>query len=222
MTRPSRCYLLVAATLVAGSSIVAWGLSLARSAAAELAGTTAVVPAEQVVLVVAGLGMTAAAGWLCLATVVCLVDLARGSRAPASGPLRPRALRHALLRAWAPTVGAAVVCAGGPVAADTGGPHGLPLPERPVASAAAPDRAVQRTARPGGGPVRLTVRPGDCLWTIAADLVQPSPPAGEVDRAWRVLYRANHARIGPDPDLVLPGTRLVLPRSVRQSLHPSR
>ena len=222
MTRLCRFSLLVAALLAAGSSTAVWGLSVARRAAGELAGTTAVAPAEQVVLVVAGLGMSATAGWLCLGTVLCLVDLVRGSHAPAPGPLRPRALRHALLRAWAPCLGAAVVCAGGPVAADAGGPHGLPLPERPVAGAPAAERAARPTTRTAGGPVQLTVRPGDCLWTLAADLLEPSPRPSDVDRAWRVIYHANHARIGPDPDLLRPGTRLLVPRSVRQSLHPSR
>lgn len=222
MTRLCRCSLLVAALLAAGFITVVWGLSLARGAGDELAATETVAPAEQAVLVVAGLGMAAAAAWLCISTVLCLVDLARGSRAPAPGPLRPRALRHALLRAWAPSLGAAVACAGGPVAADAGGPHGLPLPDRPVASAPAPERAVHPTTPTADDRVQLTVRPGDCLWTIAADLLGPSPLPREVDRAWRVIYRANHARIGPDPDLVRPGTRLLVPRSARQSLHPSR
>jgi hypothetical protein len=32
-----------------------------------------------------------------------------------------------------------------------------------------------------------------------------------VTTAWHRVYRANVARVGPDPDLVRPGTRLAVP-----------
>jgi nucleoid-associated protein YgaU len=31
-----------------------------------------------------------------------------------------------------------------------------------------------------------------------------------IDRYWRQLYAANRTIIGPDPDLIFPGTRLVV------------
>ncbi len=108
---------------------------------------------------------------------------------------------------------------------------GLPLPDRVLG--AAPRRPTS-TARlrahgvhPGydgdtvvmtsaSGPVRprtpttYQVRTGDCLWTIAEDLL-PAARADEVDEAWRRIHHANRDAIGPDPDLVLPGMTLRLP-----------
>lgn len=230
MNRTGRTTALVTAILTAGCGLTAWGADLVARATSDLTRTTAVAPAEPLVVGVAGLGMAAAGVWSCLGTFVCLVDLARRRTILAPGPLRPRALRQALLRAWAPTVGAAVVCAAGPVAADTG-PDGLPLPDRPVVTAPADhpaergrSRAAPRHDSPArvGAPAERTVVPGDCLWTIAADLLGPTASPAQVDRAWRAVYHLNHSRVGPDPDVLRPGTRLALPRSLRQSLPPSR
>lgn len=74
---------------------------------------------------------------------------------------------------------------------------GLPLPDRVLTPVAAPHRTV-------------LVRPGDSLWRITARLLPTSAPASAVDRGWRVLARANADRV-PDPDLILPGTRLRVP-----------
>src|SRR5439155_1427783 len=71
----------------------------------------------------------------------------------------------------------------------------LPLTEPPGA-AAAPGPA----ARPA---VRYVVQPGDTLAGIAARL--------GVRGGWPALYAANRPRVGPDPDVIRPGTVLVLP-----------
>jgi nucleoid-associated protein YgaU len=55
------------------------------------------------------------------------------------------------------------------------------------------------------------VRPGDSLWTIASHLLPPGAEDTRVIETWHALHRANHSRIGDDPDLILPGTRLVVP-----------
>jgi nucleoid-associated protein YgaU len=52
-------------------------------------------------------------------------------------------------------------------------------------------------------PLRYTVAAGDTLSGIAAGLAVPG--------GWRALYAANRRVIGPDPNLVLPGTILVAP-----------
>jgi nucleoid-associated protein YgaU len=56
------------------------------------------------------------------------------------------------------------------------------------------------TARPA---TRYVVRPGDTLSGIAARLA--------VRGGWAALYAANRHVIGPDPDVIRPGTVLVLP-----------
>jgi nucleoid-associated protein YgaU len=82
-------------------------------------------------------------------------------------------------------------------------------------------RADEGPARPPRDDV-VRVRPGDCLWRIAArDLAHhrpgPATPAREVgdaavDHRWREIYAANRAVVGPDPDLLRPAERLRLPR----------
>ena len=251
----------VAVTLLGvGASLIGWGLRLAAS---DLGIVASPQRAEQLVLAAAGVGIAAAGTWLCVATVVCLADLVRNQATERAGLLRPRVVQHALLRACGPALGAAVVCAGGPVAADTGDLDrldrldGLPLPERPVVTmpvgppgappgAAGQDATAGRSAAPPGRIIRTgqadravhTVQPGECLWSIATDLLaahssvgRPTrpevlPPASDVDGAWRRLYAANRSRVGPAPDVVQPGTRLTVPRSLRPSPHlpprPSR
>lgn len=79
---------------------------------------------------------------------------------------------------------------------------GLPLPDLPTRLG--PLRKHLNTAT-------VTVRPGDCLWTIA----ERSLPRHASDAAiWRHVdawYAANAATIGPDPDLIFPGTHLDRP-----------
>ncbi len=76
---------------------------------------------------------------------------------------------------------------------------GLSLPDLPVADP----------------PDRITVRPGDSLWSLAGDDL--GPRAGDVEIARRVaaLYAANRSTIGPDPDLIFPGTHLHAPGGSR-------
>lgn len=67
-------------------------------------------------------------------------------------------------------------------------------------------------ATPMAGTVRVTtvsavatwdVQPGDTLSAIAAALAVPG--------GWQALYAANRVRVGPNPNLIQPGTILVLP-----------
>jgi nucleoid-associated protein YgaU len=55
------------------------------------------------------------------------------------------------------------------------------------------------------------VRAGDSLWSIAARDLGPGSPNAEVTARWHAIYAANRSRIGPDPDVILPGLRLLLP-----------
>lgn len=62
-----------------------------------------------------------------------------------------------------------------------------------------------------GIPELLVVAAGDSLWTIAAAHLPAGATPADVDRAWRCWYATNVAVIGPDPNLLLPGLRLVRP-----------
>lgn len=80
----------------------------------------------------------------------------------------------------------------------------------PVTAGGATATTVTATA---GDDVWLVER-GDHLWRIAeATLVDRGEPADEthVHRYWRTLIDHNHNTIGPDPDLIHPGTVIRLP-----------
>jgi hypothetical protein len=93
-----------------------------------------------------------------------------------------------------------------------------PVEARPVS---------RRTAVPlppwlGGGPSTsapgYVVEAGDTLWDLAAAHLAPDERSrATVDRYWRQVYRANRPVLGPDPDLIHPGTRLGVPPFRRDS-----
>jgi hypothetical protein len=85
---------------------------------------------------------------------------------------------------------------------------GLAVPDRAV-GAAATASASRTAALPS--PRVVQVHPGDSLWSIASALLPPGADDARIAEAWHRLHHANHSRIGGDPDLILPGTRLVVP-----------
>ena len=61
---------------------------------------------------------------------------------------------------------------------------------------------------------RYVVQRGDSLWRIAArrlGTADAAPTSGAVAAYWPCIYRANRQLIGADPNLILPGQRLVIP-----------
>jgi len=73
-------------------------------------------------------------------------------------------------------------------------------PATPIAVTAVSGTAQQTTA---SAVATWVVQPGDTLSAIAAALAVPG--------GWQALYAANRSRIGPDPNVIQPGTVLVLP-----------
>jgi nucleoid-associated protein YgaU len=82
-----------------------------------------------------------------------------------------------------------------------------PPPPPPTAP---PPTAPSQPAPPAAAD-RYVVRAGDCLWRIAANRLGGRPTNRAIDLEWRRIYRANRAVIGPDPNLIHPGTALSLP-----------
>ena len=70
-----------------------------------------------------------------------------------------------------------------------------------------PATALAVIARPADNPVTWTVRPGDTLSAVAAALAIPG--------GWQSLYTANQQAIGPNPNVIRPGTVLVVPGAPR-------
>jgi nucleoid-associated protein YgaU len=84
------------------------------------------------------------------------------------------------------------------------GGQGTAQPAAQGADAAAPSRATT-----------VVVSVGDTLWEIAAQQLGPQSTIEETAAAWPAIYSLNRDLIGPDPDVIEPGQRLVLPPTGR-------
>jgi nucleoid-associated protein YgaU len=150
-------------------------------------------------------------GWLWLVASVVLTDAARGVRRRRRGV--PDVVRRGVLL----LCGAALT--GGfaaPAWSDAGGPsgpevlRGLRLPERAQVTSTPAPRAAVPVSREHRATV--VVAPGDTLWAIAAERLEPGASVARVAEAWPRLYELNRDVIGPDPGHLEPGQRLLLPQ----------
>jgi hypothetical protein len=179
-------------------------------------------------------GLCALAVLCCLAWAVLVVSLAvlegvaaavgpHVSSGPAAGPTLTRlssACCPLVVRTLvAALVGAAVTAgAAGAASADVTGTGttasapstltGLPLPDRVPGHGRS--WAPEHPSAADGDRTVLVGR-GDSLWRIAARRLAPDAAPAAVAVACHRLYAANAGRIGPDPDLIHPGTALVVP-----------
>jgi hypothetical protein len=90
-------------------------------------------------------------------------------------------------------------------------PAARPAPERPSAPPSPGDGRLAAPAsgtRPAGP---VTVRPGDCLWSIASRRLGPEATAAQVAVEANRWYVTNAATIGTDPDFLRPGEVLSPP-----------
>ena len=59
------------------------------------------------------------------------------------------------------------------------------------------------------------VQPGDCLWSIAGEVLAArgiaDPSSVEIARLWPAIYEANQSLIGDNPNLIYPGQSLQIP-----------
>ena len=173
-------------------------------------------------------------GWLALGFSCCAAGalpgvLGRGGRA-ASRRLLPAALRHAA----AVALGVSVVTSGGPAtAAVTPGAHGggpvaaVTVTRQPVRpTPAGVDFPVDWPARSSAVPVpgrrTVVVAPGECLWDLAAAQLGRGASNARIATEWQRWYAANRTVIGPDPDLIHPGQRLVSPEPHRTDRRDQR
>ncbi|GAB2547382.1 hypothetical protein [Brachybacterium huguangmaarense] len=83
-----------------------------------------------------------------------------------------------------------------------------PIPSEQPAPSAQP--------APADEPTRVVVvERGDSLWRITDELLGPGRDSdAAIAAAWPALYAANRDVIGPDPDLIEPGQRLVVPHDL--------
>jgi LysM repeat protein len=181
-------------------------------------------PFDRALADLAGALLLGCAVWLWLVTSYVVLEAARGRTDRRRGPRWvPVGLRRLVLSGCGVAVVGAL--AQPAVAVGTGAHHdhhrpppravvhspvaGLPLPERAALTTHPRVVTVSRSHEPPGPTV--VVAAGDTLWSIAARGLPASAPDAVIARRWRAIYAANRSRIGPDPDLIVPGQRLLLP-----------
>jgi len=220
--RPLRLCVVLAAEALLGLALRWVGAPLLHRGllpSADAPGVTRWTLAHLVV-VSAAVAAWLAFGFLVLSTLVTvlLVPLERG-RAPMPTLSRltgPPWWRRALVAACGLSLAA-------PVAANAV-PHRDQLPDAcaitcrtgdqgtsVLAGLAFPDLPGAAVGAASAPPELRPVRRGDSLWRIARDELAPSAPDSAVCGEVAAIYAANRALIGPDPDLILPGTQLTLP-----------
>jgi nucleoid-associated protein YgaU len=149
----------------------------------------------------------AIASWsLLVATAIVL-----GASSRLVSAVTPVALRRALLVGAAGALTIAPAHAEQQAAPDTSqhSVAGLPLPDRPEATASRMPVRPAPTVHAAAGAVR--VQPGDTLWAIARRSLPPTASAAEIASATAAWHRANRDVIGDDPDVIVPAQLLAPP-----------
>ena len=188
-------------------------LSAARPLVADGPSALARLPFPDAVAGGCAAVLLACAGWLLVTAALLSVTGLAAALAPGSPAVAtccrlaeracPRIARGVVVGLLGLGLGSGVT---GPARADTTATpgsrttalDGLVVPDRAVGAAPAATRSVR-------------VRPGDSLWSISRGLLPSGSDDARIAGAWHRLHSANHSRIGDDPDLILPGTRLVVP-----------
>jgi nucleoid-associated protein YgaU len=88
---------------------------------------------------------------------------------------------------------------------------GLPLPDRVTGPARRTTHPFTAPVTQAAAPRTVVVRSGDSLWLLAAADLPADASAARLTARWQAIHRLNAEVIGPDPDLIHPGQRLVLP-----------
>ncbi len=168
--------------------------------------------------------LVAVACWLVLGWLALAVSATAAGSLPGilgaiartvSGRLVPATLRQATVLA----LGLSVATGGASAAAADVGhvPSGRPDRAVTVSSSFDVDWPVGPAPPPAPAPDRRTVivAPGECLWDLAATRLGPAATNAQIAAEWQRWYAANRSVIGPDPDLIHPGQRLVSPEPHR-------
>ncbi len=220
-----RCLLVSLSVTTGGAVLMSWLLSdLGVAVAAVGSGSLDAVAFDRALVWLCEVALVASAGWASILTWVIALEVVRGrSRARRGIPV---GLRRLVLAACGVAVvggvaGSLAVPSYAGSADDGDGREsvltGLPLPDRATAVMHVGQvvaQAAPRTGAPGAAPAPalIVVRRGDTLWGLAAaDHPEAADPA-TITARWRELYDVNRAVIGPDPDLILPGQQLRIPR----------
>jgi hypothetical protein len=221
----TRCLLVWASASLA--LLATWRATRASVAAGSTAAAhraVAPLPLDRALADLAAAVLLGCALWLWLATTAVVLEAARGrpGAVPARSRFVPAGVRRLVLAACGVAVASALAQPAFALPTDVHldrGHHqrvlvrspvdGLPLPERATVSGPTGPRTHAERDRPPEQTV--VIRSGDSLWAIAAGDLPPASSDAAIAARWHAIYAANRARIGPDPDLIVPGVRLLLP-----------
>ncbi len=162
--------------------------------AEALTGTDVTVALSSVVF--AALALVSA--WLCLVTTAVIL----GRWLPSAARLAPRWVATALTCGAVSATALSLSAQASPTGLD-----GLQLPDR-VGTQAAVEPTTTVTDVPAQ---QITVRSGDCLWSLAATTLGTGATPGDIAEAVSAWHQTNRDVIGPDPDLIHPGQVLTVP-----------
>lgn len=157
-----------------------------------------------------GLILLGCLGWGWLGATAVVVSALRHPTGPGRLPWVPVGWRRLVLGACGIALTAGVAA---PALATPG-----PVRLDPPAATAPSHRAGPTTAARATPAVAehvaptIVVSPGDSLWRLAAERLDPAASDAEIAITWHRLYRANRAIVGSDPDHIEPGQRLAPPR----------
>ena len=195
--------------------------------AAHGLGALSWLPLDDVLVAVCSLALLGCATWLlavtCLVVGETLADCVTRRGDTTSSRFSPKVCPPALRRLLLVGCGAALVGGlGTSVAlADTTGagqPGTAAISSTPPAARlsglAVPDRVAAHGPGPAADrlpPGTLRVAAGDSLWALAREALGGRPSDARTATAWQAIYRANLDQVGPDPDLIRPGTVLDMP-----------
>ena len=86
-----------------------------------------------------------------------------------------------------------------------------------VPATPSPTATHQTPVQPDRPGTPYIVKPGDCLWRIAKEILSArrgaEPPSVEIARFWPAIYEANRSLIGDNPNLIHPGQSLQIPKA---------
>lgn len=103
----------------------------------------------------------------------------------------------------------------GPQGAPPGAPGAQGSPGSPGSlGSPVPGAEEEATVPAPAGTGSHTVRPGESLWSITANLLHTTD-RGAIASAWPTLWAANRVVVGRDPGLIRPGTVLQVPEALR-------
>ena len=178
------------------------------------------------------LALVALAAWAVLGWLLVVIATAVTSRLPGlagrlasfvCARIAPDSVRRVVEMGLGLTVAASII--GAPTAASASpavppapskAPAALDWPSPPGSLDWNPAAAGGLVARyspapPRTAPAAVVVRPGDSLWSVAADHLRAGAPAAQIAQAWPSWWAANRDAVGPNPDLIQPGLQLTPP-----------